>query len=88
MPIKTILLILLFLSGCAPRWAHRTGVDDYTFNRDFAECDMSAQQAKYQAARDMRGNPFGGIAMIAAYDNAFDNCMYIKGYYKHKEAAP
>ena len=85
------LIILISLISCASYSWHHPQNTEYQFNMDAAECDDYAQDAKFRAADSAGGNPMAGLIMIAAYDRAFENCMYRKGYYKvtqSKEAAP
>ena len=83
--MKKILLIIIasiLLTSCNYYWVHPDNLPESAFRRDAFECDRYAQQDKYRAADALRGNPYAGPVMIAAYDKTFDNCMHSKGYEK------
>lgn len=91
--MKKLLIVtstcLIFLISCSSKYAliHSNPERDNenTYNIDASNCDMYAQQEKMNAYYAMRGNPFAGLGMIAAYDSAFENCMGSKGWLKVSE---
>jgi len=76
--------LTLLLAACAPQyvWQHSTDNNEYRYNSDVSQCDIYGQQEKYRAAQAFGNSPFAGPGMIAAYDRAFENCMYTQGWRK------
>ena len=77
-------IIILFLSGCATSWSHRSG-NNSNLDNDQRYCST---QARIQAPTYICRNPLMcapdefAIAMEALSRNAavFDRCMMQKGY--------
>jgi hypothetical protein len=83
--IILILLILLF-AACATDnfyWEHPVKGPDAYYD-DAAVCNVEAQRAKGEIARDLQGVSYAEEAAENAYDKAFEDCIEIKGWFKVK----
>lgn len=87
-------LASLVLTGCASQWMHPTA-DQYTFQRDIAQCEVYAQSAvpdtsaQYnpnltpgQQAGQYASNAGSQLGRVFGLRMQFNNCMVAKGYAK------
>jgi hypothetical protein len=82
----SLTLLAMMLAACAQNfvWRHPTK-GSYSYDKDASLCDIEAQRARSQVAREMKGSDYAEVTMENAYDTTFDGCMQRKGWHKVKE---
>ena len=83
-----MLLVLFFFISCTTPQYTWTHSDHYyhsegNFRRDEAQCNMYAQNEYLRIASP--NNVWASLGGMKAKENAYENCMYSRGWYKEQK---